>query len=192
MSQRFGKLPFADLMAPAIEIAERGYAVPVGVADKWQRAAQVAELASGAGFAEAFLPMGRAPQVGERFAFPAAARSLKLIAETHGEAFYRGEIATALERFASEGGGTLRASDLAAYQPEWVQPIAAPYRGHQVHEIPPNGQGIAALMALGLAEQLGIGEHPVDDWRTQHLLIEAIKLASQTCTPRWPTRAACA
>ncbi|MFN4116414.1 MAG: gamma-glutamyltransferase family protein, partial [Inhella sp.] len=164
-------------LAPAIEIAERGYAVPVGVADKWARAARVPELANGAGFAQAFLPQGRAPAVGERFAFPDAARGLRLIADSGGEAFYRGEIAAALEQFAIEGGGALRASDLAAYAPEWVGTIATDYQGHEVHEIPPSGQGIAALMALRIVEELGIGEHPVDDWRTQHLLIEAMKLA---------------
>jgi gamma-glutamyltranspeptidase/glutathione hydrolase len=177
LHRRFGKLPFADLLAPAIEIAERGYAVPVGIADKWARAAKVTELAQGAGFAQAFLPKGRAPQVGERFAFPDAARGLRLIADSGGEAFYRGEIAHALERFARDGGGALRASDLAAYAPEWVGTIATDYRAHQVHEIPPNGQGIAALMALRIAEELGIGDTAVDDWRTQHLLIEAMKLA---------------
>ncbi|MBN8505375.1 MAG: gamma-glutamyltransferase, partial [Burkholderiales bacterium] len=114
---------------------------------------------------------------------------LRLIAESRGEAFYRGEIAQALDRFAREGGGALRASDLAAYQAEWVTPIDAPFAGHRVHEIPPNGQGIAALMALGIAQHLGLGEHPVDDWRTQHLLIEAMKLAfadvyAQVADPR--------
>jgi gamma-glutamyltranspeptidase/glutathione hydrolase len=177
LHRRFGKLPFADLMAPAIEIAERGYAVPVGVADKWARAAQVPELASGAGFAEAFLPQGRAPHVGERFSFPDAARSLRLIADSQGEAFYRGEIAEALAAFSRQGGGLLTAADLAAYQPEWVTPLQTGFQGHEVHEIPPAGQGIAALMALRIAETLGLGEHPVDDWRTQHLLIEAMKLA---------------
>ncbi|MBB5204377.1 gamma-glutamyltranspeptidase/glutathione hydrolase [Inhella inkyongensis] len=177
LHQRFGRLPFADLMAPAIEIAERGYAVPVGVADKWARAARVPELAQGSGFAQAFLPRGRALQVGERFVFAEAARSLRLIADSQGEAFYRGEIAAALDAFSRAEGGALRASDLAAYQPEWVAPIATDFQGYRVHEIPPNGQGIAALMALGMARHCGLGEHPVDDWRTQHLLIEAMKLA---------------
>jgi gamma-glutamyltranspeptidase / glutathione hydrolase len=174
---RFGKLPFADLMAPAIEIAERGYAVPVGVADKWARAAQVPELAGGAGFAQAFLPHGRAPQVGERFAFPDAAHSLRLIADSKGEAFYRGEIADALAAFSAQGGGLLSQADMAAFQPAWVTPLSAGFQGHEVQQMPPAGQGIAALMALRIAELLGLGEHPVDDWRTQHLLIEAMKLA---------------
>ncbi len=177
LHRRFGKLPFAELMAPAAEIAERGYAVPLGVAQKWAMASRIPELTGGAGFAQAFLPKGRSPAVGERFAFPEAARSLRLIGETGGEAFYRGEIAQALDRFAREGGGALRAEDLAAYEAEWVQPIQTGFQGHEVHEIPPNGQGIAALMALRIAEALGLGEFAVDDWRTQHLLIEAMKLA---------------
>ncbi len=177
LHRRFGKLPFADVLAPAIDTAERGYAVPVGVADKWARAAQIPELAGGAGFAAAFLPKGRAPRVGERFAFAEAARSLRLIAQTQGEAFYQGEIAEALAAFARSGGGALTQADLAAYRPEWVNPISTGFEEHQVHEIPPNGQGIAALMALGIARHLHLGQYPVDDWRTQHLLIEAMKLA---------------
>ena len=177
LHERFGKLAFGDLLAPAIEIAEAGYAVPLGVADKWARAARVPELAQGAGFAQAFLPRGRAPAVGERFAFPAAARSLRLIADSRGEAFYRGEIAAALAAFSAQGGGALTTADLAAFRPEWVEPIATEFEGHRVHEIPPNGQGIAALMALGMARHLSLGQYPVDDWRTQHLLIEAMKLA---------------
>ena len=96
LSERFGRLPFADLMQPAIEIAERGYAVPPIVQGKWAMAAALPEITSQPGFAQAFLPHGRAPAVGERFTFADAARSLRLIAETRGEAFYRGEIAAAL------------------------------------------------------------------------------------------------
>src|SRR5690606_25954101 len=134
---RFGRLPFADLIAPAIAIAERGYAVPIVVQQKWEAAAAVAELASQPGFAQAFLPRGRAPRVGERFAFPDAARSLALVAASNGEAFYRGEIAEAIARHASETGGAMTAADLAAFQPEWVETIATTYRGYTVHEIPP-------------------------------------------------------
>ena len=99
LSERFGKLPFADLMQPAIEIAERGYAVPPIVQGKWAMAAALGEITSQPGFAQAFLPRGRAPEIGELFRFDAVARSLKLIAATKGEAFYRGEIAQALARF---------------------------------------------------------------------------------------------
>lgn len=177
LSERFGRLPFADLMTPAIEIAERGYAVPVIVQSKWAMAAEVADLVAQPGFAAAFLPRGRAPAVGELFRFGDAARSLRLIAETKGEAFYRGEIAAAVEAFARATGGALTAADFAAYQPEWVEPIAQDYAGHTLHEIPPNGQGIAALIALGILKNFDVAALPVDGTASQHLQIEAMKLA---------------
>ncbi len=175
MSERFGKLPFADLMAPAIEIAERGYLLPVVVQQKW--AAATPELGSLPGFAQGFLPWGRAPGVGELFQFKAAARGLKAIAETKGQAFYGGEIAQAIERFSAEHGGSLKASDFAAYRPEWVTPIGKEYRGYTLHEIPPNGQGIAALIALGILKHFDVAGLPVDGVDSQHLQIEAMKLA---------------
>jgi gamma-glutamyltranspeptidase/glutathione hydrolase len=176
MSQRFGKLPFADLLAPAIDIAERGYAVPVVVRHKWQLAFAVKELISQPGFAEVFLPRGRVPEVGELMHMRGAAKALRAIASTRGEAFYRGEIAQAIERQARVQGGALRAADLAGFEPQWVEPIGVDYRGYRLHEIPPNGQGIAALIALGIAEHFGIGELPIDGVAAQHLLIEAMKL----------------
>jgi len=175
LSERFGKLPFADLLEPAIEIAERGYLLPVVVQQKW--AAATAELQSLPGFAQAFLPWGRAPRVGELFRFQAAARGLRKIAETKGQAYYGGEIAQAIEKFAAEQGGSLKASDFAAYRPEWVKPIGKNYRGYTLHEIPPNGQGIAALIALGILDQFDLGSLPVDGVDSQHLQIEAMKLA---------------
>jgi len=177
LSKRYGKLPFADLMAPAIEIAERGYAVPVVVQGKWRLASKVEGLVSQPGFAEAFLPKGRAPEVGEVFRFAAAARTLRLIAETNGEAFYRGEIAEATAAFARETGGAITAADFAAYAPEWVDTISMDYAGHTLHEIPPNGQGIAALIALGILKQFDIASLPVDSAESHHLQIEAMKLA---------------
>ena len=175
LSDRFGKLPFADLLEPAIEIAERGYLLPVVVQQKW--AAATPELQGQPGFAQSFLPWGRAPQVGELFKFPAAARALRAIALSKGEAYYRGEIAQALEKFAAENGGALKASDLAAYKPEWVQPLAKNYRGYTLHEIPPTGQGIAAQIALGILDKFDLGSLPVDGVDSQHLQIEAMKLA---------------
>jgi gamma-glutamyltranspeptidase/glutathione hydrolase len=174
---RFGRRPFADLLAPAIETAERGYAVPVLVQQKWRDAAALPELTSQPGFAEAFLPRGRAPAVGERFAFPAAARTLRLIAETGGEAFYRGEVAAAAEAHARAHGGAMTAADFAAYRPQWVETISRGYRGHALHEIPPNGQGIAALIALGILDHFDLGALAVDGVASQHLQIEAMKLA---------------
>ncbi len=175
MSGRFGKLPFADLLAPAIDIAERGYLVPPVVAGKW--AAPVQELQGEPGFAQAFLPRGRALNIGELFQFKAAGRALKAIAATKGEAFYRGEIAAALDKFNRDNGGAMTAADLAAHQCEWVTPIAKNYRGYELHEIPPNGQGIAALMALGILEKFEIADLGADSADSQHLQIEAMKLA---------------
>ncbi|KQP43738.1 gamma-glutamyltransferase family protein [Pseudorhodoferax sp. Leaf274] len=175
LSERFGKLPFADLMQPAIEIAERGYLLPVVVQQKWEAATE--ELRGLPGFADAFLPWGRAPRVGELFQFKAAARGLRAIAETRGAAFYGGEIAAAIARFSAAHGGSLTAQDFAGYQPEWVAPIARDYRGHTLHEIPPNGQGIAALIALGILEQFDIAGMEVDGVDSQHVQIEAMKLA---------------
>jgi gamma-glutamyltranspeptidase/glutathione hydrolase len=177
LHERFGKLPFADLLAPAIEIAERGYAVPVVVQGKWRAAAALDEITAQAGFAQAFLPHGRAPEVGERFTFEAAARTLRLIALTTGEAFYAGEVAAAAEAHAKAHGGVMTAEDFANYRPEWVTPIQRDYRGHTLHEIPPNGQGIAALIALGILEKFDLASLPVDGIASQHLQIEAMKLA---------------
>jgi gamma-glutamyltranspeptidase / glutathione hydrolase len=175
LSDRFGKLPFADLMEPAIEIAERGYLVPVVVQQKW--AAATPELHHMPGFADCFLPWGRAPRVGELFQFKAAARGLRAIAQTRGGAFYGGEIARAVEKFAAMNGNAITAKDFAAYKPEWVKPIGKDYRGYTLHEIPPNGQGIAALIALGILDKFDVAGLPVDGADSQHLQIEAMKLA---------------
>ena len=177
LSQRFGRLRFEDLLAPAIQIAERGYAVPVVVQDKWAAASRLPGLVSQPGFAETFLPHGRAPEVGELFRFPGAARALKAIAATRGQALYGGEIAEALARQAAAQGGAMTVADLADYQPEWVTPIGQDYRGHRLHEIPPNGQGIAALIALGILQHFDLGPLGADSVAAQHLQIEAMKLA---------------
>jgi gamma-glutamyltranspeptidase / glutathione hydrolase len=175
LSERFGKLPFADLLEPAIEIAERGYLMPVVVQQKW--AAATPELGHMPGFAESFLPWGRAPKVGELFQFKAAARGLRKIAQTKGQAFYGGEIAQAIEKFAAVNGGSVTAHDYSMFKPEWVRPIGKDYHGYTLHEIPPNGQGIAALMALGILKNFDVRELPVDGVDSQHLQIEAMKLA---------------
>lgn len=175
LSERFGKLPFEDLMQPAIEMAERGYLLPVVVQQKW--AAATPELQNLPGFAQSFLPWGRAPQVGELFQFAAAAKGLRAIAKTKGQAFYGGEIAQAIEKFSAQHGGSISAADFAAFKPEWVTPIAQNYRGYSLHEIPPNGQGIAALIALGILENFDVASLQRDGVDSQHLQIEAMKLA---------------
>ena len=182
LSERFGKLPFADLLEPAIELAERGHGVGRIVSDKWGR--QTPLLKDLPGFAEAFLPRGRAPEPAERFVFKEAGASLRQIALTKGEAFYRGEIAAKLVAHSAANGGSMTLADLANYRPEWVTPIKKNFAGHTVHQIPPNGQGIAALMALGMLDKLDLGRLPVDGVESQHLQIEAMKLAFAD-TYRW-------
>lgn len=175
LHERFGKLPFADLMEPAIEIAERGYAVPPVVAHKW--AAAVPELKDQPGYAETFMPNGRAPAVGEKFIMKAAAETLRKIGETRGRAYYEGEIAEKIAAFSKQCGGAMTLDDLRNYRPDWVKPISKSYRGYELHEIPPNGQGIAALIALGILDQFDMASIPVDSVDSQHLQIEAMKLA---------------
>ena len=182
LSERFGKLPFADLLEPAIELAERGHGVGRIVSDKWGR--QVPLLKDLPGFAAAFMPRGRAPEPGERFVFKDAGSTLRRIALTNGEAYYRGEIAEKLVAHSSANGGSMTLADLANYRPEWVRPIQKNFAGHTVHQIPPNGQGIAALMALGMLDQLDLGRFPIDSVESQHLQIEAMKLAFAD-TYRW-------
>ncbi|NYT86875.1 gamma-glutamyltransferase family protein [Pollutimonas harenae] len=175
LHEKFGKLPFEDLFEPAIEIAERGYAVPPVVAGKWAKAAD--ELKDQPGFAQAFMPDGRAPAIGEQFKLAGAAHTLKRIAQSKGRDFYEGELAEKIAAFAAENGAALTLDDLRSYQPEWVEPIAKDYHGYTLHEIPPNGQGIAALIALGIAERFDLRNVPVDSVRSQHIQIEAMKLA---------------
>ncbi|MBQ0945995.1 gamma-glutamyltransferase family protein [Ideonella sp. 4Y16] len=177
LHQRLGRLPLERLLAPAIEIAERGYAVPVVVQQKWAAAAQVESLVRQPGFAELFLPRGRAPDVGERFAMPGAARTLRAIARSGGEAFYRGEVAAALAAASAAQGGSMRTADLAGMAAQWVEPIAVDALGHRLHEIPPNGQGITALIALGILRRFDLAAMDPDGPEAAHLQIEAIKLA---------------
>jgi gamma-glutamyltranspeptidase / glutathione hydrolase len=175
LHQRFGKLAFADCLQPAIEMAQRGHGVGVIVQRKW--AAQVKHLHTQPGFAQSFMPAGRAPNPGEHFEFKAAARALTLIAQTNGREFYEGQIANALFQYANEHGGALTQNDLRNYQCEWVEPISIDYRGYTLHEIPPNGQGIAALMALGMLENFDLAALGADSSQSRHLQIEAMKAA---------------
>ncbi|MEZ0350074.1 gamma-glutamyltransferase family protein [Mycobacterium sp. pR1184] len=172
---KFGKLPFERLFEPAISYGRNGFAVSPTIAQQW--AAQVPTFESQPGFAEAFLPDGRAPKPGERVRLPEHAATLEKIAATNGAAFYRGELAAQLEAHATANGGVLRASDLAAHRADWVGTISGTYRGYTVHEIPPNGQGIVALIALGILAQFEMSSLPVDSADSLHLQIEALKLA---------------
>jgi len=172
---KFGKLPFADLMAPAIEIAERGHAVAHIVARKW--AAAVPELKDLPGYAQTFMPNGRAPTTSEMIRMPGHARTLRMLAKEGPRAYYEGEIAQRIAAWSAQHGGALTTDDLRNYRADWVKPIEKDYRGYTVHEIPPNGQGIAALMALGILEKFDVSRLAVDRVHSQHLQIEAMKLA---------------
>ncbi|MVW72946.1 MULTISPECIES: gamma-glutamyltransferase [unclassified Bordetella] len=175
LHEKFGKLPFADLFEPAIEIAERGYAVPPVVAHKW--AAAIDDLRDQPGYAQTFMPNGRAPKPGEHFRIPEAAYTLRRIAATGGRDYYEGEIAEKIVAFAKECGGAMTLDDLRNYKPDWVKPISKSYGGYELHEIPPNGQGIAALMALGICSHFDLANMKVDSIESQHVQIEAMKLA---------------
>jgi gamma-glutamyltranspeptidase / glutathione hydrolase len=172
---KFGRLPFARLFEPAISYGRNGFLVSPTVAEQW--AAQVPLFEAQPGFAEAFMPGGRAPKPGERFTLPDHAATLEQIAATNGEALYRGELAAKLDAHAAANGGVMRAEDLAAHRADWVGTISRTYRGYTVHEIPPNGQGIVALIALGILEQFDMSALTADSADSVHLQIEALKLA---------------
>ncbi len=179
LHRAFGRRPFADLLAPAIEYAEQGFAVSPNVQSKWQLAAPL--LDNGPGWAEHFLPRGRVPEIGEHFILQGAARTLKLIATNGGEAYYRGEIASAIASYARATGGALTEPDLAAcwdflQDNAWVGTISTEFAGHELHEIPPNGQGIAALSCLGILRHTALADYAVDSADWQHVMIEAMKL----------------
>lgn len=180
LSRRFGRLPFAELLAPAIELARDGFPVSPVIAGLWQGGLdkfrtvlpQHPELQV---WFDEFLIDGRAPFAGEIFANPAQADTLQSLAESQCESFYRGELARSIVAHAERSGGYLRADDLAGYQPQWVEPISLNYRGYDVWEIPPSGQGLVALMALNILKGFEFGDR--DSPETWHRQLEAMKLA---------------
>ncbi|HEU4361902.1 MAG TPA: gamma-glutamyltransferase family protein [Mycobacterium sp.] len=172
---KFGRLPFERLFEPAISHARDGFLASPAVAAQW--AAQIPVFQSQPGFAEVFMPGGRAPRPGELVRFPDHATTLEMIAATRGEAFYRGELAAKMVAHSSAHGGAMRGSDLAGHRADWVGTVSGAYRDYTLHEIPPNGQGIIALIALGILEQFDLAAAPADSADSVHLQIEAIKLA---------------
>lgn len=174
MSERFGRLPFADLFEPAIRYAANGFQVTPLVARIWRglRAMYLKfpELS------EYYYGTGRGPDPGEKVAFPELARTLALIANSGGEAFYRGELAERISDYSCRSGGHLRFADLASHRAEWVSPISGKYRGLTVYEMPPNSQGIAALIALAILEEFDPPTEP-DSAQWTHLQVESMKLA---------------
>lgn len=175
LSERFGKLPFAELFEPAIGYAEKGFLVTPMVARIW-RGLKVQYLKYPDALA-CFYCNGASPAPGTRAALPLLAESLRKIAATKGVAFYRGELAERIAAYAKTAGGHLTADDLAAHRGQWVTPLRMNYRGATLYEMPPNSQGIAALIAMGLLEDLNLSQYDVDSADSIHLQIEAMRLA---------------
>ncbi|MGB5760549.1 MAG: gamma-glutamyltransferase family protein, partial [Acidimicrobiales bacterium] len=180
LHQRFGRLPIERLLAPAIRYAEHGHPVAPVVSRQWDAAFEffpnqgLVELAD---WATVFAPHGRAPRTGERWLAPGHARGLRCLADNGLRDFYEGEVAQAIVDHAAATGGRLSADDLSGHSAQWVEPIGVDYGGHRVWELPPNGQGIAALMALGMVANTDAASHPQLDAANWHYQIEAMKLA---------------
>lgn len=179
LSKRFGKLPLKDVLEPAIRYAEEGYPLSPILGKNWLIAYnKFKEILTDEEFAhwfETFAPNERAPKIGELWKSPGHAATLRSIAETGGESFYRGELAEKIDAFSKKYNGFLSAEDLANYKPEWVDPIKVHYRGYDVWEIPPNGQGLVALLALNTLKGFEFPEK--ESVETYHKQIEAMKLA---------------
>lgn len=179
LSKKFGKLSFEKLFEPAIRYAEEGYPVTPVLGRNWeQEYTKYKNNLKGDKFKywfETFAVNGRAPRIGQVITLKDHGKTLQIIAETRGEDFYRGKIAEKIDRFSRETGGYIRKEDLEKYHPQWVKPISVNYRGYDVFEIPPNGQGITALIALNILKGFEFNEKDAAD--TYHKQIEAVKLA---------------
>jgi gamma-glutamyltranspeptidase/glutathione hydrolase len=175
LHRKFGRLPLAEVLAPAIRYAEEGFPLSPVIASDWERS--LTRFKDMPGFAQVFMPGGRAPREGEVFKNPALARTLRQIAEKGRKAYYEGPIAEAIVAFSKANGGFFTAEDFARHTSEWVAPVSTNYRGYDVWELPPPGQGIAALQLLNLVEGFdlkGMGRESADFW---HVFTEAKKIA---------------
>ena len=174
LSEKFGKLPFDALFAPAIAYAREGHMVSPITAHSWVRQQEMIQHAD---FQRDFAPQGRAPQAGERWQFPAQAHTLEDIAVTRGESFYRGALAEKMVAHSRALGGVHTLEDFANHRADWVDTIHQDYHDVRLHEIPPNGQGLAALICLGILENFDLRSMGVDSLQSVHVQIEAMKLA---------------
>lgn len=172
---RFGKLPMAQILEPAIDYARQGFPVTELIAHYW--ALSVPKLAAYPGFKEQFTIDGRAPRKGEIWKNPGLANTLSKLAKNGRSAFYEGEIALTIDRYMADNGGYLSYQDLVAHRSEWVDPVSTDYRGHTVWELPPNTQGIAALQMLNILEAYPLADYGFGSPQHLHLLTEAKKLA---------------
>lgn len=179
LSKKFGKIPLSEVLAPAIKYALNGYPISPTLGHHWSQAFDIYKKhlkdPMFKGWFDTFAPLGRAPKIGEMWSSKGHAQTLKRIAETEGDAFYKGEIMRSIVDFSNQHGGFLDEDDFLSYDAEWVTPISVAYKGYDVWELPPNGQGILALMALNILKD--------DTWSTKddadmvHHQIEAMKLA---------------
>ncbi|MCZ2258672.1 gamma-glutamyltransferase family protein [Sporosarcina sp. G11-34] len=179
LSRKFGKLSLKEALEPAIRYAEEGYPLTPILGKYWKIAyKRFKSTFTTAEFDEwfkTFAPDGRAPEIGEMWKSPGHAETLRLIGESNAESFYKGELADQIDTFMQQHGGYLRKSDLESYKPEWVEPVSTNYRGYDVWEIPPNGQGMIALMALNILSETNVpNQHETNSLHEQ---IEAMKLA---------------
>lgn len=179
LSERFGRLSLSEALAPAVNYAFEGYPVSPTVAKAWEKAYNIysTELKEEVfrHWFETFAPKGRAPRAGELWSSPAHGRTLQAIGKTSAEAFYRGELMEKITGFAGSTGGYLSPKDFESYEPEWVEPVSINYRGYDVWEIPPNGHGIVALMALNILKGFDFSDREAPE--TCHRQLEAMKLA---------------
>lgn len=171
---RFGSMPMDEILSPAVNYAREGFPVSELIAYYWQRSRFLARYP---GFSETFLPGGRAPQKGEVFKNPMLADTLERIGREGRDVFYQGEIARTIDAFMKEHGGYLSYDDLASHKSEWVEPVSTNYRGYDLWELPPNGQGIAALQILGILEGFDIRSAGFGSVDHIHSFVEAKKLA---------------
>jgi gamma-glutamyltranspeptidase/glutathione hydrolase len=173
--EKYGTMKLADLLEPAIECAENGFPVMEKTAEDWN--AEVAKLKKSPAAAANYLVDGRAPRPGEIFRQPNLARTLRTLGRGGRDAFYKGEIARAIADYCEKNGGFISLADLAAQKSDWVDPISTNYRGYTVYEIPPNGQGLTALLTLNILEGFDLAALSKQPVRYYHTLIEATKLA---------------
>lgn len=175
LSETFGRLPFKQLFQQAIHYAKNGFAVSPVIARQWSDA--VNTFHQQPGFMQAFAPSGHAPKEGDIWQFPAQADTLEVISQTKGSAFYKGELTDRMVAFAKQTGGCFTHEDFASHTADWVEPLSFNYGEYSLLEIPPNGSGIAAQIALGILDILEARKYPADSVQRIHLQIEAMRLA---------------
>ena len=177
LSKEYGQLEFKELFEPAINYAKKGFLVSPITAEVWEQLSRMYKKRKFPDFWNAFMPNNKAPKAGELFNLPAQAKTLKIIADTKGEALYNGILAKKIVEHAEKTGGLITLEDLENYKATWETPISIEFNGVRLHEIPPNGQGLAALIMLGIIKQLNLSSYALDSKESLHLQIEAMKLA---------------